>query len=233
MPLDYLIHPAGSWFLPVIMGAALADSINPCAFSILFLSITFLFSLGKDRRYILSAGGLYILGIAFVYTLIGVGMLKVLSIFSVPNILGKIGALVLVGYSLVSILGELLPDFPLKLKIPTESHPTIARMIHKGTKPAALALGVLVGLFEFPCTGGPYLFVLSLLHDKATFWSGFCYLILYNIIFVLPLVIILMVSTTKTILEKADRIRKIKSKKGRIILDTILFLVGLTLFITL
>ena len=63
MITNFLAAHASSWFLPVIAGAAVADSINPCAFSILFLSIAFLFSLNKDRKYILKAGGLYIFGI--------------------------------------------------------------------------------------------------------------------------------------------------------------------------
>jgi len=221
------------WFLPVIMGAAAADSINPCAFSILFLSVTFLFSMNKDRAYILKAGGLYIFGIGLIYILIGVGMLKVLSLFAVPNVLGKVGAGILVLYSIVSLLGELFPNFPLKLKIPTESHATIAKIIHKGTMPASFLLGVLVGLFEFPCTGGPYLFVLSLLHDQATFWSGFGYLLIYNLIFVSPLIAILLFSTNRIVLEKVDRLRRIETKKGRLVLDLVLLAIGVALLVTL
>lgn len=221
------------WFLPALIGAAIADSINPCAFSVLFLSIAFLFSLGRNRAYILKAGGLYIFGIAFVYTLIGVGILKVLSAFAIPNFMGKIGAGILVAYSLISLVNEFFPKFPLKLKMPTESHSAIAKFIHKATMPAAFLLGILVGLFEFPCTGGPYLFVLSLIHDQATFWSGFGYLLIYNVIFVLPLIVILVLATTQTALEKAERIRKIESKKGRIILNTILLAIGLLLAIVL
>lgn len=233
MITSYLAAHVGTWFLPVIMGAAVADSINPCAFSILFLSIAFLFSLNKGRKYILAAGGLYILGIGLVYTAIGVGILQVLSIFAVPNIMGKIGAGLLVAYSVIGLVNEFFPAFPLKLKMPTESHATLARFIHRATMPAAFLLGVLVGLFEFPCTGGPYLFVLSLLHDQTTFWTGFGYLVLYNIVFVLPLVVILGVATNRAVLERVDRLRKIESKKGRIILDAVLLLVGLLLIISL
>ncbi len=222
-----------TWFLPVILGAALADSINPCAFSVLFLSIAFLFSLNKERNYVLIAGGLYVLGIAFVYTLIGVGLLQVLSLFAIPNVMGKIGAGILVLYTVISLIGEFFPAFPIKLKMPTQGHTTLARIIHKGTKPAAFLLGILVGLFEFPCTGGPYLFVLSLLHDQTTFWSGFGYLLLYNIVFVLPLIVILLLATNKVVLEKVDRLRKIETKKGRIVLNTLLLVIGLILIISL
>ncbi len=224
---EFLAAHTSSWFLPVIAGAAIADSINPCAFSVLFLSIAFLFSLNKDRKHILTAGGLYIFGIAFVYTLIGIGILKVLSLFAIPNVLGKIGAAILIVYSVISLINEFFPSFPIKLKIPESSHTTLAKVIHKGTMPAAFVLGVLVGLFEFPCTGGPYLFVLSLLHDQTTFWQGFGYLLAYNVIFVLPLIIILFTATSSAILNKVDRLRKLESKKARIVLDIILLVIGL------
>jgi cytochrome c biogenesis protein CcdA len=179
------------------------------------------------------AGGLYIFGIAAVYTLIGVGILKVLSLFAIPNVMGKIGAGLLMAYSIISLINEFFPSFPLRLKIPEGSHETMAKVIHKGTMPASFILGVLVGLFEFPCTGGPYLFVLSLLHDQTTFWVGFGYLLIYNVVFVLPLILILLAATNRTVLDKVDKLRKIESKKGRIMLDVILLVVGLILILSL
>ena len=226
-----LVAAAGHWFLPVIAGAAIADSLNPCAFSILFLSIAFLMSLGKDRKFILAAGGLYIFGIAFVYTLIGVGILKVLSFFSIPYVIGTIGAWILVAYSILGIINEFFPTFPIKLKMPVRSHETLGKTIHKATIPTAFILGILVGLFEFPCTGGPYLFVLSLLHDQTTFWVGFGYLLIYNFIFVLPLIVILIVSTNRTVLNKVDNLRRLETKKSRILLDVVLLALGVFLLI--
>lgn len=219
------------WFLPVIAGAALADSINPCAFSVLFLTIAFLFSLGKDRRFIILAGSSYVAGIALVYTLIGVGLLQVMSIFQIPNVMAKFGAAILVLYSLIGLANELFPKFPFKLKIPERAHPLIARVVHRGSVPAALLLGVLVGLFEFPCTGGPYLFVLSLLHDQATFWSGFGYLVTYNLIFVSPLLVILALASSRRALDRAEKIRRLESKKGRLVFDVALLAIGLWILI--
>jgi len=223
---------SNGWFLPVIAGAAVADSINPCAFSILFLTIVFLFSLGKNRKFIVMAGGAYILGIALVYTLIGVGILQVLSMFAIPNFMAKIGASILIVYSLIALANEFFPNFPIKLKIPSKSHEIIGKIVHRASLPAALLLGIVVGLFEFPCTGGPYLFVLSLLHDQKTFWSGFGYLLIYNFIFVLPLIVMLALASSRTALEKADKLRKLETKKMRLILNFILLAVGVLIFFT-
>ncbi|MBI3916044.1 MAG: hypothetical protein HY322_03440 [Betaproteobacteria bacterium] len=56
----------GRWLLPLVGVAALIDSINPCAFSILILTIAFLFSLGRLRSSVLEIGSFYILGIFLV-----------------------------------------------------------------------------------------------------------------------------------------------------------------------
>lgn len=225
--LDLITTHSQGWFLPVIVAAALVDSINPCAFSILFLTLTFLFSLGKDRKFILYAGAFYIFGIALVYTLIGVGVLKVLSLFAVPNVLAKIGASILILYGLIELINEYYPAFPIKLKIPTQSHTFLASLIHKGSLPISFALGILVGLFEFPCTGGPYLFVLGLLHDHQTFFSGFLYLILYNFIFVLPLIVMLIVAANQNVLTRLDSFRRLETKRSRTFLSLIVIALGL------
>ena len=230
MILNFVTMHAGGWFLPVIAVAAFIDSLNPCAFSILFLTITFLFSLGKNRKFILLAGGVYILGIAFVYTFIGIGFLKVLSIFDVPNVMAKIGSAILVLYAVIGLINEFIPTFPIKLKIPASAHRTLAKVISKASIPGSFFLGILVGLFEFPCTGGPYLFVLSLLHDKAHFWQGFGYLVIYNVIFVLPLVIMLILAINQVVLEKMERIRKLETKKSRTILLSVLLIIGIAIY---
>jgi len=218
------------FFLPVIVASALIDSINPCAISVLFLTITFLFSLGKNRNFVLVSGGVYILAIAIVYTFIGLGALKTLTFFNVPNIMAKIGALILLLYSIIGLINEFFLNFPIKLKIPESSHLTLAKVINKGSIFAFFFLGTLVALFEFPCTGGPYLFVLTLLYDYATFWKGFWYLIIYNLIFVLPLILILLFATNKVMAEKIDKLRKLETKKARVILLFILIIFGLIIF---
>lgn len=230
MSSSFLIAGAPGFFLPAIMVSALVDSINPCAISVLFLTIAFLFSLGKNRKFILLSGGAYILAIAFVYTLIGLGTLQALSFFNIPNIMAKVGASILLIYSLIGLINEFFPNFPIKLKIPPRAHATIAKVMSKGSVPAFFLLGSLVALFEFPCTGGPYLFVLTLLHDYANFWKGFWYLIVYNAIFVLPLVFILAFATNRVMIEKIDKLRRLETRKTRVILLLVLVAFGLIIF---
>lgn len=198
----------GKWLLPLVGIAALIDSINPCAFSILLLTIAFLFSIGAARSGIIKIGGLYILGIFAVYILIGLGIMQALHLFNTPHFMAKVGALLLILFGAINLINDIWPAFPVKLKIPQAAHQKIAELMKKSSAPAAFLLGALVGLCEFPCTGGPYLMVLGLLHDKATYFRGFAYLILYNLIFVLPLVIILLIASNSGLMGKVQQWKK-------------------------
>jgi len=87
--------------------------------------------------------------------------------------------------------------------------------MNKASLPAVFLLGVLVGLCEFPCTGGPYLMVLGLLHDQRTYFSGVGYLLLYNIIFILPLIVILFIASDNALLQKVSAWKKSETKHMR------------------
>ncbi|OGM96882.1 MAG: hypothetical protein A3J46_03885 [Candidatus Yanofskybacteria bacterium RIFCSPHIGHO2_02_FULL_41_11] len=200
--LVWKISDGGKWLLPLVGIAALLDSINPCAFSILILTIAFLFSIGQLRSKIIQIGSAYILGIFLIYVLIGLGILHALHLFNTPHFMGKLGAFLLIFLGGINIINEFNPNFPIKLKIPASAHHKMAQLMNRSSLPTAFGLGILVGLCEFPCTGGPYLMILGLLHDQATYFRGFGYLILYNLIFISPLVLILMIAGNETVTKK-------------------------------
>ena len=202
--LLWQMSDSGTWPLPLLTVTALVDSVNPCAFSILLITIAFLMSLGHSRRSVLAIGGVYILGIFVVYLSIGLGILQVLHLFNTPHFMAKLGAAILLIVGLLNVIEHFFPDFPIKLRIPTMAHGRIASLMNKATIPAAFVLGILVGLCEFLFTGGPYMSALGLLHDKASQRVGFGYLLLYNLIFVLPLVIMLALASEQSFLGKLE-----------------------------
>jgi cytochrome c-type biogenesis protein len=210
------ISNGGKWLLPLVGVAALIDSINPCAFSILLLTIAFLVSIGKLRSGVLAIGGAYIVGIFLVYLVIGLGLLQTLHIFDTPHFMAKVGASLLIGLGLINITKQFVPALPIRLGIPHAAHEKMAVLMEKASVPTAVTLGALVGLCEFPCTGGPYLMVLGLLHDHATYFTGVGYLLLYNLIFVLPLVLILLIASDKTLLGKVQTWQQSERKAMRL-----------------
>lgn len=219
----------GRWLLPLVGIAALIDSINPCAFGILLLTIAFLVSIGKMRSGILKIGGVYILGLLTVYILIGLGILQALHLFNTPHFMAKVGAAFLIVFGGINLINNFFPSFPIKFRIPQSAHRKIAGLMNNASLPTAFFLGALVGLCEFPCTGGPYLMVLGLLHDQGTYFAGFGYLLLYNLIFILPLVIILFIASDNTLLEKVSRWKKAETKRMRLLGGIAMVILGLVI----
>ncbi|MHB8871332.1 MAG: cytochrome c biogenesis CcdA family protein [Candidatus Doudnabacteria bacterium] len=211
------ISNQGRFLFPLVTASALIDSINPCAFSILIVSIIFLFGLGRKPGQVLKLGLVYILGIYAVYLLIGLGILNALHIFGVPHLMSKVGSLLLIIFGILNIFEILFPKFPIKLAVPHSAHTKMNELLERVSIPGMFLLGALVGLCEFPCTGGPYLSIIGLLHDVRTYWRGVVYLFYYNIIFVLPLVLILLIANNQSLVEKVKEIQKENKKTMKLV----------------
>ncbi len=225
------VSQGGKWLLPLVLVAAVLDSINPCAFSVLILTIAFLVSLQKERARILWIGGFYILGVFAAYFLIGVGLLQALHLFNTPHFMAKAAASLMVAAGLLSLVNHFFPSFPIKLKIPGISHKPIAALMERSSLPAAFLLGGLVGVCEFPCTGGPYLLILGLLHDARTYASGMGYLALYNFIFILPLILILVLGSDAGVLGRLQEWKKRETGNMRLWGGIGAVLLGLSIFL--
>ncbi len=188
-----------------VIGAAIVDSINPCAIAVLLILLGTLLSAGHRKRA-LKSGIAFIVSIYIVYFLFGLGIFQAL----------RISGLSLWFYKIIGVLAILIGLANLKdyfwygkifvTEIPRRWRPTLKKMLKHVTSPAgAFVMGFVVCLFELPCTGGPYLFVLGLLAEKATEIVAIPTLLLYNIFFVLPLVIItLFIFIGRTSIEKTE-----------------------------
>lgn len=220
----------GAWLLPLVLVSALLDSVHPCSFSILLITIAFLFGMQLTRKKILQIGGTYIAGIFSAYLLIGLGILKVLHLFNTPHFMGKLGATLLIVFGVINILGQLFPKFPIKLKIPSVSHTAMGRLMEKASFPAAFGLGLLVGICQFPCMGGPYLMVIGLLKDQVTYLAGSGYLLLYNLILIIPLVAVLWISADKLVVDKVQAWKKTNLKGLKFWSGLAMIIIGILIF---
>jgi cytochrome c biogenesis protein CcdA len=174
----------GLW---VVVGAALVDSVNPCAFGVLLFLMAVLLSMGSAKRAFRS-GMVYTFVIFLVYLAAGLGIMRFaggfLASFGVRTF---VGIVVLVG-GLIELKDFFWEGKGISLKIPDKVKPSLEKHARKGGLVSLIVLGVLVALVELPCTGGIYLAILSLIADSGAL--GMFYLVLYNVIFVLPLILI-------------------------------------------
>lgn len=178
--------------LPAIVIAAIIDSINPCAFAVLIFLLAYLTSLGERRR-ILKVGVTYIATVFIVYFVAGLGLLTVVQQLGYTGIVFTIAAVIAILAGLINIAEVLLKREIFTLAIPVSKKAAIDEYVKRASVPSAIILGAVVSMVELPCTGGVYLAILGLIGDRMTLIEGIPYLLLYNLIFVLPLILILLV----------------------------------------
>jgi cytochrome c biogenesis protein CcdA len=178
--------------LPTVVVTGLLDSVNPCAFAVILLLLAFLFTLRKARNQILKLGFVYIGMIFIVYFAIGLGLLGTVRLSDDPHFVARAGSWILIALGAVNLIEYYAPQFPVKLHMPAFAGTRARQLIGKATLPATIGAGILVGLCTFPCSGGIYVSVITLLNAKTTMAWGVSYLALYNVMFVLPLVAILL-----------------------------------------
>ena len=216
--------------LPAVLITGLVDGINPCAIAILLFFITFLFTIRKTGASIARMGAVYIGAVYVVYLLIGIGLLRASTLFQ-GHWLGQAGAVLLILFGLLNVTGALFPRFPIRLEVPSSSKESLKDWMYRATLPTTLVLGVLVGIHEFPCSGGPYVAILGLLGSQTGFAEGLGYLGLYNLMFVLPLVIVLLLALNPVVGGKLQAWERSSSRALRGVTGGIMAAMGVVLLL--
>jgi len=214
--------------IPLVIASALVDSINPCAFSVLiFLLITIVAI--ENRRRILMVGGVYIAAVFIFYLLSGAGLFSLVHLSGFSVVLSLVGATVAIVLGVVNVIDVIKNKDDFILGIPASKKEMIEHYISGASLPAAFVLGVLVGIFELPCTGGIYLAILGLMSRSYTVMEGLPYLVLYNIVFVLPLVFILLLVTFGISPQRANEWRVMHRRKLRFIVGLAMIVIGIVI----
>jgi len=187
-----------------IISAGLIDGINPCAFATLIFFISYLSFVGRKRSEIFYVGMGYSGAVFITYLLIGFGILTFIQHLSFLPLFSKVVYILTIAFALV--LGTLsLYDYvqlkrgrpsEMKLQLPDFLKKRIHRTIRQESKStryflAAISAGFVVSLLEFTCTGQVYLpTILFVTNIPSLKGSAVSYLLLYNFMFITPLLII-------------------------------------------
>lgn len=188
--------------LPLVAVTGFLDGIHPCAIAILVFFIAFLLTLQKSFKNIFVLGLVYAGVIFLTYLAIGVGLLSGVMFFGQHHFFAKLGSWLLILLGAINIRDYLLPNWKLGIKMPRVSNERIKKLLEKASLPTVAGAAFLVGLCSIPCSGGIYAAVTALLASRTTFFTGFLYLLLYNFMFVLPLLILLVASANPYTLIK-------------------------------
>nr|WP_319377076.1 hypothetical protein [uncultured Methanoregula sp.] len=214
--------------LPVVVLSALVDSINPCAFAILVFLLLSLAAAG-DRRRILLVGSSYIAAIFSFHLLLGIGLFSAIAFSGFSRIFSLVGAAIAIVLGLVTLLDVLRNRETFLLSVPESRKGIIGRYIQKMSVPAAFILGILAGLFGFSCTGGIYISILGLMGRSLTLLAGLPYLVLYNVIFILPLALVVLLAGYGFSPERLDNWRTGNKRLLRMLIGLAMLAIGLVI----
>ncbi len=214
--------------LPVVIISGLVDSFNPCAISLLLIYISLMFTLEKSRKEIFYFGLFYVVAIYVTYLLIGLGLLRAGTAFTF-NPISKVVALLVIFFGLLNIKEYFWPGSKFTIRIPLRVRGLVSKYAYQATIFSAIIVGILIGIYEFPCSGAIYLAIVSLLSSKGTFWQGLPYLLIYNLMFVLPLIAIFALATNKITTEKFINLQEKHGRKLHLLLAVAMIILGIAL----
>jgi len=192
-----------SGILLVVIIGGLLDGINPCAFATLIFFIAYLER--ARREAMLPIGLSFAAGVYVAYLLILMGLLEFLNVvrhlvsFYLYMVIG-VSAMVLGLFSIGDFFsvrkgGKAVLQLPMFLK---KRRGRIIKRISEDRKITALIIiaissGFLIAALEFACTGQVALPVVTVIESSSPLrFVAFAYLLLYDFMFILPLLIILL-----------------------------------------
>jgi cytochrome c biogenesis protein CcdA len=206
----------GGLTVPTVLASGFADGFNPCAFALLVLFATYTLTLvntvtadgsatGEARRRLLGAGSLYVTAVLVTYFLIGLGLLSFLAWLGQDHLVTRAASILALVMALWMLKDVFLPGIGPSMMAPSGTHGRMQRAMERGGLAGMLIAGVLVGICTVPCSGAIYLEITAVLHASGGGLTGIALLALYNLAFILPLLILLLAVSQRRVLGQLGR----------------------------
>ena len=247
-------------FTPVaVIAVGLIDGINPCAVTVIVFFMSFLAFQGYRKREIMVIGLIFIFSVYLTYVLIGLGIFEFLyklqGFWLITKIINITVGVISITFSIYALYDfiqykktkstdDMLLSLPQGIKNQIHKVIGLHYRAHNNTREStfkkhllglalsALITGFLVSVLEAVCVAKIYLpTIIFVLKTTSLKLKALSYLLLYNLLFVLPLFIIFIFALFGTTSERFSAI--LKGHLGTIkILMGIMFL-GLGIFLIL
>jgi len=222
-----------------ITSLALADAVNPCAIAVLAMVLMSILIQNPDKRKkILFAGLSFVSAIYIGYLFYGIIIIQFFKTFA--EILRQNSSLIYNGLAILAmVIGALnIKDYfmykpgSIGTEMPIFMRGRVKKIINSVTSTkGAFIIGFLVTIFLLPCTIGPYIIASGLLSELGTI-RAIPWLLYYNLIFILPMLII--VGLIYFGFKKVEEVSGWKERNIKIlhlIAGILLFLVGVGLLL--
>lgn len=193
--------------MTVVLGG-LVDGINPCAFATIIFFLSYLAFVGRRGKDLLYVGLAFTVAVFVTYLLIGLGFYHFIQSLKIFNIVSMIIyvitaalAFILGAYSVYDMIKIKLGRVSdISLQLPDFLKKRIHRTIRERTRMrryvlAAFITGWIVSLLELACTGQVYLPTICFVTGVPELrLHAFFYLVLYNLMFILPLCLVFVLT---------------------------------------
>ncbi|MDR1613051.1 MAG: hypothetical protein LBT97_09765 [Planctomycetota bacterium] len=190
-----------------ISAAALADSVNPCAFATIIILVAMMSTAKRTNKEIVAVCLAYTAAVYITYFCIGLFLWKVIAeinsrggwylvaadlVYYSAFLLCAICAILSLRDARLLFSGR--PAEEMTLQLPKAFKKRINVAMAKGVRARWLVLGVFaagvcVSFLEAACTGQVYLPTILIMAETG-FWQSMALLAWYNLLFVLPLLIV-------------------------------------------
>ncbi|MDR0953572.1 MAG: hypothetical protein LBM71_05305 [Elusimicrobiota bacterium] len=230
----------------------LIDGINPCAFAVIVFFVSFLTVYGYNRKEVFYVGAAYCAAVFLTYVLLGLGLFKILYTLQSFQLLIKIfyllTALVCFVFFALSIYDfivyqktknskAMLLQLPAKMK--TKMNKIIGFFLRDKEKTAlrltlaAFVVGFVISLVEAACTGQIYVpTIVLILKEPAFRVQAFAYLIVYNLMFIMPLLAVFIFSALGHKSEKINTLFKKNLGLAKLLLALVFLGLGIMIFLS-
>lgn len=229
-----------------ILVAGLIDGVNPCAIATMIFLVSFLATKKRSRKEVLVIGLCFTGSVFITYLLLGIGAFRIITALDQYRWMSKMIRWSAVGFAgIVGVLSfsdafrfkKSKKTEDIKLQLPKAVKLRIHKVISGNLAGSQLATGAvitgfLVTLLEAVCTGQVYLPTIVLMtKQEGLRFTGWLYLIFYNFLFVVPLLIVMILAYYGM---KWDKLAK--STQKNLVAIKIIFgivLIGLAVFLAI
>jgi glutaredoxin-related protein len=195
------------------------DAFNPCAFFVLLFLLSLMVH-ARSRARMLLVGGTFVFFSGLVYFLFMAAWLNLFLVVGGAPVVTAIAGIVAVLIGALNVKDFFWFQQGPSLSLPDQAKPglyhRVRGLLNAESLPTMLvgtvALALAANSYELLCTAGfPMVYTRVLTLHELSGWSYYAYLVLYNVIYVVPLAIIVLAFTFTL------GARKLSEREGRVL----------------
>jgi thiol-disulfide isomerase/thioredoxin len=199
------------------------DSFNPCAFFVLF-SLLGLLVHAQSRKKMLLIGGIFVFFSGFIYFTFMAAWLNLFLFMGQVALITRVAGIISIVIASINIKDYFAFKKGVSLTIPESAQPKLfdrMRRLLKSTSLLSILIGTVIlaiaaNSYELLCTAGfPIVFTRILTLNNLPSLSYYLYLIFYNVVYIVPLTLIVIIFTItlgkKKLTEWQGRVLKLVS----------------------